>query len=403
MQGSQLIFLISQPRSGSTLLQKLLGTHSEVYTRSEPWIMLHPAYALKANGIEAQYDFGLWSKAQDDFIGGIKNGDELYIKEIRRMYLNLYSQYIKESGKKFFLDKTPRYYLIIDELKQIFPKAKRILLIRNPLAVLGSIINTWIKDDWNRLADFKYDLLDIIDIYIKNIESKDIFVMHYEDLLEESDKTLRRIFHYIGIGYEEVEASYYKQKVNWMFGDTTNVHTKKGIDKTSDNKWINRLDDKQYWRVMSDYLEYIGKERYEKLGYNFDKNKEILHLAKRKFSQNKKYKVIKEIKTLQKLLDSKDFFLKKIELEQELVNQKKAFRQYKETMQSSIRKRELLIELQSEQIRDQIEEYNEVKKLNYLVINSKRNKIVELSINLFKKPFSLIKFIPELIKILFRK
>jgi len=51
ISGKNLIFLISQPRSGSTLLQRVTGSHSEIQTESEPRIMLHPRYALKHEGL----------------------------------------------------------------------------------------------------------------------------------------------------------------------------------------------------------------------------------------------------------------------------------------------------------------------------------------------------------------
>lgn len=56
MTDKNLIFLISLPRSGSTLTQKILGAHSAIYTRSEPWIMLNPLYSLKQEGIDAIYN-----------------------------------------------------------------------------------------------------------------------------------------------------------------------------------------------------------------------------------------------------------------------------------------------------------------------------------------------------------
>jgi len=53
-QGSNLIFILSLPRSGSTLLQRILGGHSQVHTVAEPWLMLNPLYALRETGIEAE-------------------------------------------------------------------------------------------------------------------------------------------------------------------------------------------------------------------------------------------------------------------------------------------------------------------------------------------------------------
>ncbi|MBI4530372.1 MAG: sulfotransferase, partial [Candidatus Latescibacteria bacterium] len=54
-QGEHLIFLISQPRAGSTLLQRILGGHPDIHTVPEPWLMLHPLYALRSDGYQTEY------------------------------------------------------------------------------------------------------------------------------------------------------------------------------------------------------------------------------------------------------------------------------------------------------------------------------------------------------------
>jgi len=53
-QGENMIFLISQPRAGSTLSQRMLGSHPDIYTVSEPWLMLHPLYPLRSEGHQAE-------------------------------------------------------------------------------------------------------------------------------------------------------------------------------------------------------------------------------------------------------------------------------------------------------------------------------------------------------------
>jgi rhamnosyltransferase len=83
MTGHQLIFMISLPRSGSTMLQKILGSHTDIYTRSEPWLMLHPLHMLKSNGIEACYDAQLAKNGVQDFINNLpENGEKFYYKKM---------------------------------------------------------------------------------------------------------------------------------------------------------------------------------------------------------------------------------------------------------------------------------------------------------------------------------
>ena len=160
LQGKNLIFLISQPRAGSTLTQRMLGSHCEIHTVSEPWLMLHPLYALRPEGYEVEYNAEWARNAVQGFVDELPDGKEAYFNGLRRMYSYLYNCAATSSGKRYFLDKTPRYYFIISELYKTFPEARFIILLRNPLAVLCSIINTWTQDDWFKLYLYKQDLLE---------------------------------------------------------------------------------------------------------------------------------------------------------------------------------------------------------------------------------------------------
>lgn len=278
MKEENLIFLISQPRSGSTLMQKILGAHSKVYTRSEPWLMLSPSYTLKDYGIYSEYNIETERDAFKCFIKDLPEGRDTYIKELRGMYLNLYSYYLDNTDYEFYLDKTPRYYFIVDELLQIFPKAKFIVLIRNPLAVLGSIITSWTKRNWFNLSGFKYDLTRAIEVNINAIENakENFLIIRYEELLSESDKTLKDIFLHLGVDFEKDVLDYHANNENWAFGDPVSVYSKKGIDKSNDKKWTKGLVDPQYWRVIHDYLHYLGPDKFNALGYDFDENLMLL-------------------------------------------------------------------------------------------------------------------------------
>ena len=67
--GENLIFLISLPRSGSTMLQRVLVGHSEIESSAEPWLMLPLVYSRRENGITAEYG-GDWARlATDEFLG----------------------------------------------------------------------------------------------------------------------------------------------------------------------------------------------------------------------------------------------------------------------------------------------------------------------------------------------
>ena len=157
--GENLIFIISQPRAGSTLLQLMLSGHPDIATTSEPWIALHPVFSLMKEGIDTVYNSKLARLALIDFLKQSGVDESFYKRQVTSFLLSLYNRSIAHQKKKIFLDKTPRYYHIINELIEIFPNAKFIIIFRNPLAVLNSILTSWVKNDILRLSGNRDDLM----------------------------------------------------------------------------------------------------------------------------------------------------------------------------------------------------------------------------------------------------
>jgi hypothetical protein len=65
--GANLIFVFSLPRTGSTLLQRIIATQPDVATASEPWILIPYLYTLRENGVYAEYGHRMMVRAVEDF------------------------------------------------------------------------------------------------------------------------------------------------------------------------------------------------------------------------------------------------------------------------------------------------------------------------------------------------
>jgi glycosyltransferase involved in cell wall biosynthesis len=136
-QGDGLVFLLGVPRSGTTLLATMLAQHPRVVSPPEPWLML----ALEALGHTP-----LDHPADPQLIGEaiLKFANEGAKLEAARAYaLSIYNRLLAEAGRDVLIDKTPRYYLILPFLKQLFPNAKFVWIRRNPLDVAASFKTTW--------------------------------------------------------------------------------------------------------------------------------------------------------------------------------------------------------------------------------------------------------------------
>lgn len=270
--GENLIFLISQPRSGSTLLQLILSAHPKIHTTGETWLMLHPIYALKDNGYSAEYNAAWSHLALTTFLNSFSSSDECYFKAIRNMALYLYNKSLKSTNKLYFLDKTPRYYLIIPELAKIFPEAKFIILIRNPLSVLASILNTWIKGNWFKLNKYYIDLFEAPKLLYEGIKtlSYKAFVVNYENFVDSPETELKRIIEFLNLEFDPEIINYGQVKhPNWLFGDEIGIKKFRKPEKVSIDNWLQLTKSSQSTYLGRKYLEILGPELIYNLGYNY--------------------------------------------------------------------------------------------------------------------------------------
>jgi glycosyltransferase involved in cell wall biosynthesis len=300
--GANLIFLISQPRVGSTLFQRLLAGHPEVHTTAEPWVMLHPLYALKENGIKAEYRVDLAQQGLTDFLMQVPEGIELYKRALRKFGSTLYNRILESSGKRFFLDKTPRYYHIIPELFSIFPEANFIFLLRSPIAVLSSVLKTWFG---NCVEDLQIE--NLIDLVkgpvclldgIKKLKEKAI-VVEYESLVKSPEKMMLRVCNRIGIPYYGDMLEYGRNpKPKGEFGDPVGIYKHNRPVTDNIDKWQNNIFSPEFVEISNQYLEILGSDIVSKMGYNFKEIKQKLN-SQSPFSNTLKTK-FNEVEALNK-------------------------------------------------------------------------------------------------------
>ncbi len=276
---TDLMFLVSQPRAGSTLLQRMLGTHPEIHTVAEPWILLRTLYWIDHTDETAGYEPKIETRAVRGFIESLPGGEEDYLEGLRRMATHLYERSIEGTGKTVFLDKTPRYALILPRLRQLFPQAWIIVLLRNPLAVLTSILETWVPDDPSPLSRFRSDLLETprnLATFLRGSPERTLTI-RFADLVRDPETPLRSICETIGLEFHPGMSVYGESPLpHWEFGDPKEIyaHDRPEPDKADD--WTARLDQPQVWQFASDYLQWLGPELITQLGYDWNAMEQTL-------------------------------------------------------------------------------------------------------------------------------
>lgn len=251
MQQDRLLFVISSPRSGSTLLQRMLGSHSQIFTHPEPHMLTPLAYLGYHDTVDkAPFDHINASEAIREFVSGLPRGEEDYLEALRGYTDAMYGRMLATSDKTMFLDKTPAYALVSDFVARLYPQAKYVVLARHPLAVQSSFANTFFEGDWQRAHDFN----PVVERYVpaiarfirqnENGKGVPMFLVRYEDLVQDPAGWLRRIFEFLGVPHEDAAVEYGKHKhIKKSFGDpvTVNQHDRPVTD--SKDKWAAEVRD----------------------------------------------------------------------------------------------------------------------------------------------------------------
>jgi len=275
------IFIVSLPRAGSTLLQRIMGATSEIYTVSEPWLLLPQIYSMKKSGAAAEYGHYNSYLALTDFVKHLPRGWDDYRETIR---LNALTLYQKAAGDQamYFLDKTPRYNLVVQELHDIFPEAKFIYLWRNPLAVVASILNTWGNGQWN-VYKFYVDLYKGLDLLVNSyLKYQDTSIaVNYEDLIMRPVETLGKIGDYLGLDLPDADkVDLSENMLTGCMGDPTGTRKYSSISSASINKWVKTFNNIFRKRWALQYLDWMGCARLEAMGYNYSEIKSTLCSAR---------------------------------------------------------------------------------------------------------------------------
>ena len=274
--GKHLIFLISMPRSGSTLLQHILAGHSKVAATAEPWILFPAAYALRPGALTADYDANTGRIALSEFLAQLQGGDEEYYAAVRRMALYLYDSYLAEQGKERFLDKTSRYYLVLPELFRIFPKAKYVFLTRNPLGVLASYLEYMVFDNWRRLGEpgLRRDLQDGYRLVRQGIRyfGDDAVVVRYEDLVEDPETSVAGVCESLGLEFEPGMLDYGK-RVGVLPGrlvDPKSIQKHGTAVNDYADAWRSKYTSRQERHFARGLLADLGPELVNSLAYSYE-------------------------------------------------------------------------------------------------------------------------------------
>jgi tetratricopeptide (TPR) repeat protein len=198
------IFIVGLPRSGSTLLEQVLASHSRVEGTMELADIPRIVQELQGPGADSE------SLRYPGVLAELKPKD---FRELGERYLS--DTRIYRSGKPFFIDKMPNNFRHIGLIHLILPHAKIIDARRNPMACCFSNF----KQLFASGQEFTYSLEDIGRYYRTYLELMahwdavlpgKVLRVEYEAVVEDLEGNVRRILDYCGLNFEPQCVQFHK-------------------------------------------------------------------------------------------------------------------------------------------------------------------------------------------------
>jgi Sulfotransferase family len=187
------VFVMCTLRSGSTLLRVMLDTHSQ----------LHAPHELHLRYVSVHLD-EKWSERSMKEMG-LDERSLQYLLWDRILYRELAG-----SGKRTIVDKTPNNVFIADRIKECWPDARFLFLLRHPAAIARSRRNLSQAEDYDHEKNF-----DLIRRYCEALEAArqkyDGVTIRYEELTADPEPTLRRVCEHLGVAFEPSMLEYGEQ------------------------------------------------------------------------------------------------------------------------------------------------------------------------------------------------
>ena len=201
------IFIVGLPRAGSTLVEQILSSHSQIEGTMEL-----PDLMMIGDRLHSRVEDGEFASFAD-VVRSLAPAD---LTRLGQEYLDRTRVHRKE-GKPRFIDKMPNNWMYAGLIRLILPNATIIDARRHPM---GCCFSGW-KQFFARGQLFSYDLAEIGRYYRAYVAQMAAFdreapgAVHrviYEDMVADTEGQVRRLLDHVGVPFEEECLAFYRNR-----------------------------------------------------------------------------------------------------------------------------------------------------------------------------------------------
>lgn len=290
-----LFFIFGRPRSGTTLLTTLFNAHPNVKIAPELPIMIFLYQKFKnvkvwdektiISFIDSAFYYAKYSpkrieqlKIDKDFIikellkySGENASIQVFLKSINYYAFSLYHK----EETKWIGDKNPVYTIFANRLRDIFPDSKFICIVRDyrdNFISIKKLVEKEVAIEAPNMSLQAGRWKWVIKRFLKLKEKypDKYFIVRYEDLVTEKEKTFRELCDFLGLEYDPSVFDYYKRADDTLktYGSQTwerfHENLLKPVNTESINTWPSKLTSQQVRladQIAGKYADKLGYER----------------------------------------------------------------------------------------------------------------------------------------------
>ncbi|MEX1222212.1 MAG: sulfotransferase [Idiomarina sp.] len=209
------IFVVSLPRAGSTLVERMLGCHNDVHLAGElnnfPQLL---GQQLKQQSLAAGISFNSKpARSKAELVGLVEHFDQAAFSALGTGYLN--SLPAPASGSRYVIDKLPLNLLNVGFIVNALPQAKIVYVRRNKLDHGYAMY----KHLFAHAYPFSYNLAEISAYYDASHQLMDtwqrqfpehVITLDYENLVAEPEHVSKQLFDFCGLNWSTEVLQFHK-------------------------------------------------------------------------------------------------------------------------------------------------------------------------------------------------
>ena len=240
------IFIVGMPRTGTTLVERILGSHSDVYSAGE----LGNFATVLMQQVRAQVD------------GPPPPRDELVRLSASIDFAALGDAYVASTrpftGKTpRFIDKLPLNFLYVGLIRLALPNAKIVSVRRHPLDTCYAVYKQLFVDAY----PFSYDLEELARYYAaydrlmrhwETVLPDAVYILEYETLVDDFEPEVRRLLDHCGLAFEDACLRFHENRAASTTAST--VQVRQPVYRSSVGKW------QQYRDQLAPLIATLGDE-----------------------------------------------------------------------------------------------------------------------------------------------